>query len=151
MRIEEFSFRRGKEILTKRPEVHASILAALINTQEACRGKGASARARRLHQELEAEGWAKGIAEGEMISLVKERVAVEVELAGHEPIYRDYLRLLSIYKAGKITAGVLITNADSRSKQSRGRARAATFGRVKTELEQWHDVITVPIWVVGLK
>jgi hypothetical protein len=113
----EFSIRFGKEILWARPELHSSILAALVNAQEAHSREPNISKAEHLRREFAAEGWLKGGASEPRFSFLRERVAVQILFSD-----RALLRFLYAFKSDQIDVGVLIV--DSKSK----------LGRVATRL-----------------
>ena len=134
MRIDEFSFRSGKKILASRPALFASVLAALVNAQEAHLRRPNISKAEHLRREFLAECWSKGESLEPRFSFLKERIAVQILFSD-----RDFLRFISAFKSGQIDAGVLIVA--SRSK----------LNRVKADLVWLRSTITIPIWVVALK
>ena len=134
MRIDEFSIRFGKEILWARPELHASILAALVNAQEAHLREPNISKAEHLRREFAAEGWLKGRASEPRFSFLRERVAVQIRFSN-----RVLLRFLFAFKADQIDVGVLIV--DSKSQLS----------RVTTDLIWLRPALTVPLWVICLR
>ena len=82
--------------------------------------------------------------------LYKERVAIEIEFARNEFLYRDYFRFLLAYNKGMIDVGVIIT-LDPRAKE------AYEYRSVRPDIEyakddfQWlMPVLGVPIWVIGV-
>jgi hypothetical protein len=133
-RLDEFSIRFGKEILWARPELHASILAALVNAQEAHLREPTISKAEHLRREFAAEGWLKGGASEPRFSFLRERVAVQIRFSD-----RALLRFLYAFKADQIDVGVLIV--DSKSQMS----------RAASDLLWLRSTLTVPLWVIALK
>jgi hypothetical protein len=134
VRIDEHSFRFGKEILQARPGLYASILAALVNAQEARLREPKISKAEHLRREFAAEGWLNGGASEPRFSFLRERVAVQILFSD-----RALLRFLFAFKSDQIDVGVLIVGSRSKLK------------RVKADLAWLRGIITVPIWVIGLK
>lgn len=134
MRIDEFSFRFGKKILASRPALFASVLAALINAQEAHLRKPKVSKAKYLRREFSAEGWSKRQLSEPRFSFLKERIAIQILFSD-----RDLLRFLSAFVSDQIDVGVLIV--DSKTE----------LNRIKADLAWLRSTITVPIWVIALK
>jgi hypothetical protein len=134
VRIDEFSFKSGKEILASRPEFYASILAALVNAQEAHLRKPKTSKAKYLRREFSAEGWSKGPSLEPRFSFLKERIAIQILFSD-----RDLVRFLSAFISDQIDVGVLIL--DSKNK----------LNRVKADLAWSRGAVAVPIWVIALK
>jgi restriction endonuclease BglII len=134
VRIDEFSFKSGKEILASRPALYASILAALVNAQEARLRKPKTSKAKYLHREFPAEGWGKGPSSEPRFSFLKERIAIQILFSD-----RDLTRFLSAFVSDQIDVGVLIV--DSKNE----------LNRIKADLAWLRGTITVPLWVIALK
>jgi len=134
VRIDEFSFRFGKEIIAARPELFASVLAALVNAQEARRRNQKISNEIHLRREFTAEGWSKGQSLKPRFSFLKERIAIQILFSD-----RDLLRFLSAFVSDQIDVGVLIV--DSKTE----------LNRIKADLAWLRGIITVPVWVIGLK
>ena len=134
MRIDEFSFKSGKEILASRPALYSSILAALVNAQEARLRKPKTSKAKYLHREFSAEGWGKGPSLEPHFSFLKERIAIRIQFSD-----RDLMRFLSAFVSDQIDVGVLIV--DSKNE----------LNRIKADLAWLRGTIVVPIWVIALK
>jgi hypothetical protein len=82
--------------------------------------------------------------------LYKEKVAIEIEFARNEFLYRDYFRFLLAYNKGIIDVGVIIT-LDPKAKE------VYKYQSVRPDIEyakddfQWlMPVLGVPIWVIGI-
>jgi len=151
VRVDEFSFRYGKEIIASRPELFASVLAAVINAQEAYLRRPKASAAAHLFREFLVEGWPKCGRAEPSFSFLKDRVAIEIEFSRYEFLSRDYLRFLSAYNTDKIDVGVLITHAESGLTRVKQKAVAPSLTRVKADLAWLRGTITVPIWVIALK
>ncbi|HTV43127.1 MAG TPA: BglII/BstYI family type II restriction endonuclease [Candidatus Sulfotelmatobacter sp.] len=157
MRIDELSFWNGKEYFVTRPELLASIFAAIINTQEARLRKPGLSIASRLRREFCSEGWARKIpvSEGKMSSecfdLFRARVAVAIEFSDATSVYREFACFLAAYKANRIDVGILITNAREKIDRCKLRSGRPNVESVRGELGQLKSTLTVPIWIIGLK
>jgi hypothetical protein len=151
VRIDEFSFRFGKEIIASRPETFASILAAVVNAQEAYLRRPKISIAAHLVREFSGEGWPKCGKSEPSFSFLKDRVAIEIEFSRCEFLSRDYLRFLSAYNSDKIDVGVLITHSEAGLARVKYKAVAPSIIRVKADLAWLRGTITVPIWVIALK
>ena len=151
MRIEELSFRSGKEILAKQPEIYASVLAALVNAQAAYRKGATSSEVNHLHREFVAEGWIRNARSEPSFSFLKDRVAIQIEYSRREYLFHSYLRFLAAYKLKEIDIAVLITPLKSRASRAQNKKVAASFASVEADLVWLHGIIKVPIWVVALK
>jgi len=155
VRIDELSFRFGKEFLITRPETLASILAVIVNAQEAHLRKPKSSIACHLQAELSAEGWKKEIIEGKLhtqyFDFYKSEVAIEIEFSRYEFIYRDFIRFLAAYNANKIDVGVIITNTREGLERIKYKSSGPSYERVCEELDWLRPTLTVPLWIIGLK
>jgi hypothetical protein len=151
VRIDELSFRHGKEILAQHPENFASILAAIINAQEAHVRKPRNSLACHLRGEFLSEGWAKGKKTEPHFSFLKNRVAIEIQLSSYELFFRSFLRFLSAYKNDEINVGVLITCAKPIPCDTEPKSTTPTIERVKNDLLSLRQTMTVPIWIIALK
>ena len=82
--------------------------------------------------------------------LYKERVAIEIEFARNEFLYRDYFRFLLAYNKGMIDVGVIIT-LDPRAKESyKYRSVRPDIEYAKDDFQWLMPVLGVPIWVIGV-
>jgi len=82
--------------------------------------------------------------------LYKERVAIEIEFARNEFLYRDYFRFLLAYNKGMIDVGVIIT-LDSKAKESyKYRSVRSDIEYAKDDFQWLMPVLGVPIWVIGV-
>ena len=151
MRIDELSFRHGKEILAQHPEAFASILAAVVNAQEAHVRKPKNLLACHLHNEFLSEGWVRGKKTEPHFSFLKNRVAIEIQLSSYELFFRSYLRFLSAYRGDEINAGVLVTCAKPIPCDTEPKSAMPTIERVKGDLLSLRQTLTVPIWIIALK
>lgn len=151
MRIDELSFRHGKEILAHHPEAFASILAAIINAQEAHVRKPRISLACHLHREFLSEGWTKGKKTEPHFSFLKNRVAIEIQLSSYELFFRSFLRFLSAYRGDEINAGVLVTCAKPIRSHTEPKSAMPTIERVKDDVLSLRQALTVPIWIIALK
>ena len=151
MRIDELSFRHGKEILAQHPETSASILAAIINAQEAHVRKPRNSLICHLHSEFLSEDWAEGKKTEPHFSFLKNRVAIEIQLSSYELFFRSFLRFLSAYRGDEINAGVLVTCAKPIPCDTEPKSAIPTIKRVKGDLISLQQTLTVPIWIIALK
>lgn len=157
MRIGEFTFRHGKEYLLTRPELHASILAVIVNAQEAQINSPRTSLTILLRREFASEGWendsvfVEGKHHTQYFDFFKSRVAIEIEFSRYEFIYRDFIRFLAAYNANKIDVGVIITNTREGLNRIKYKSSGPNFERVCDELDWLRPTLTVPLWVIGLK
>jgi hypothetical protein len=151
VRIDEHSFRFGKEILAARPELLASVLAVVVNAQESQLRKPSISIGAHLNRELSAEGWKKFRKRQPIFSFFKSRVAVEVEISQREFVYRSLICFLAAYNANKIDVGVLITNTRVGWERIKHKSSGPSYERVLEELEWLRPTLTVPLWIIGLK
>lgn len=157
VRIVEYSFCHAKEWLVTRPEIHASLLAALVNAQEAQIRSPRIALGKHLRREFGSEGWQgnfqfeEGKLQTQSFDFFKNRVAIEIELSRYEFIYRDIIWFLAAYNAGKIDVGVIITNTKAGLERIKHKSYDPSYERVREELELLRSMLTVPIWIIGLK
>jgi hypothetical protein len=154
VRIKELSFRYGKECLATRPEIFASILAAVVNTQEAQLRKPKTLIASHLKVELLAEGWKREILTEkpkQYFDFYKQKVAIETEFSSHEFIYQDFICFLAAYNADKIDVGVIVTNTRDGSNRIKHKSSGPSYERVCEELDWLRPTLIVPLWIIGLK
>lgn len=71
----------------------------------------------------------------------KDKVAVSVELSLIDAVHRDFLRAILANKHGHLDVLVNVTSAFKEPK----------FHNVKRDLQIFHDILTFPILLVGLK
>ena len=157
MRIDELSIRFAKEFLITQPETYASILAAIVNAQEA-QIKGPSIGLPiHLKRAFKNEGWGDEAPTVEdwphtrRFELFKSRVAIEIEFSRYEFIYRDFIRFLAAYNANKIDVGVIITNTREGLERIKYKSSGPNYERVLEELDWLRPTLTVPLWVIGLR
>jgi len=124
VRIDELSFRRGKEIVAAKPEILASILAAIVNAQEAHLRNSRVSITTHLQREFLAEGWPQYKSKA---SFLNQRIAVEISYSGSK---------IEILTNKKIAGAVIIT-------------KAARLPVIRTILQR--RAASVPIWLIGLK
>lgn len=142
MRISQLSHRNGQEKLAAQHEIRASILASIINAQEACSRKTRLEELTKLLlNALRQEGWncadsPKKLRGG--VHAKKGDVVLSIELEHPELFYGHYLRLLHVIRNSDAEVGVFITS-DSK------------LSLVKADLAWLNGTITVPIWVIALK
>lgn len=148
MRIDDLSFRSGKAVVAKNPEILASIYAAIVNAQEAQLKNPKVSILRYLERELSAEGWTKP---EQYLSFLKKRVALSIEFSRYEFIYRDFIQFLAAHKAGKIDVAVLIISTQAAAKRIKQKSTGFHFEHVCEDLKWLHQSISVPIWVIGLR
>jgi hypothetical protein len=154
VRIDDLSFRYGKEFLTTRPETLASILAVVVNAQEAQLRAPQISIADHLKTELFSEGWKKEALKAKpahIFNFFKQRVAIETEFSRYEFIYRDFIRFLAAYNANKIDVGVIITNTKAGLERIKYKSSGPNYERVLEELDWLRPTLTVPLWIIGLK
>ena len=82
--------------------------------------------------------------------LYKERVAIEIEFARNEFLYRDYFRFLLAYNKGTIDVGVIITLDPRAKKLYRYRSVRPDIEYAKDDFQWLMPVLGVPIWVIGV-
>ncbi len=82
--------------------------------------------------------------------LFKKRIAIEIETTNISGTYRDYLKFLTSFNAGKIDLGILLTFSDEFVKKYYPKGKDLIFGRVKRDLELFRLIIPIPILVIAL-
>lgn len=84
--------------------------------------------------------------------LLKDRVAIEIEISCRERLYRDYFRFTLAEKEGRIDVGViLVLDEEMREVHPVGlRNGLPRLEDAADDLTSLRDVIGVPIWVVAL-
>ena len=82
--------------------------------------------------------------------LFKNRIAIEIETTNISGTYRDYLKFLTSFNAGKIDLGILIIFSDEFVKKYYPKGRDLMFSRVKRDLELFRLIIPIPILVIAL-
>jgi hypothetical protein len=151
VRTKDHSFRFGKEIISARPDQFASVLAAIINSQEAHLGRPSIPIANHLNRELAAEGWKKSANGHPVFSFFKSRVSIETEFSSPKFIYRDLIYFLSAYNVDKIDVGVLIVTTRNGMKRIKQDSSSICFEQVCEELNWLRPILPVPMWIVGLE
>ena len=140
-----------------RPEIHASLLAAIINAQEAQIRSPGIALDKHLRREFGSEGWQanfqfdQGKLKTQSFDFFKKRVAIEIEFSRYEFIYGDFIRFLAAYNADKIDVGVLITSTKEGMSRIKYKSPGPSYERVCEELDWLRPTLTVPICLIGLK
>jgi hypothetical protein len=156
VRIAEYSFHHAKEYLLTRPEIHASLLAVVVNAQEAQIRSPRISLIKHLHREFICEGWQanfqleRGKLHTQYFDFFKNRVAIGIEFSHYEFIYQDFIQFLAAYNADKIDIGVLITNTKKGLSRIKYKSSGSSYERVCEELDWLHPTLTVPIWLIGL-
>ncbi|HXR46769.1 MAG TPA: BglII/BstYI family type II restriction endonuclease [Candidatus Limnocylindrales bacterium] len=157
MRIAEYSIHRSKEYLVTRPEIHASLLAAVVNAQEAQIRAPKTSIVKHLCREFKSEGWQadfqfeQGKLHTQYFDFFRNRVAVGIEFSRYEFIYQDFIRFLAAYNANKIDVGVIITNTREGLERIKYKSSGSNYERVLEELDWLCPTLTVPLWIIGLK
>lgn len=157
VRIAECSFHRAKEYLVTRPEIYASLLAVIVNAQEAQIRSPRISLSKHLRREFICEGWqpdfqfAQGRAHIQYFDFFKNRVAIDIEFSRYELIYRDFIQFLVAYNANRINVGVIIANTKAGLERIKHKSAGPNFERVLEELDWLRPTLTVPIWLIGLK
>lgn len=117
---------------------------------------------RRPHQEIQKafhrHGWKREALVSPRTStrhyfdLLKDRVAIEIEVSCRERLYRDYYRFALAEKEGHIDVGViLLLDEDARYVHPIGlRNGLPRLEDAADDLTSLRDSIGVPIWVVAL-
>ena len=151
MRIKDHSFRFGKEIISARPEQYASVLAAIVNSQEAHLRKPGIPLEDHLIRELTAEGWKKSKNGRPVFSFFNSRVSIETEFSSPEFMYRDFIYFLTAYNADKIDVGVIIVSTRDGMKRIKQSSSGISYEHVCEELNWLRRILPVPMWIVGLE
>ena len=157
MRIAEYSFHHAKDYLLTRPEIYASLLATVVNAQEAQIRGPKTSLCKHLRREFASEGWQVNFRFDQnklytqYFDFFKDNVAVEIELSRYEFIYRDFIRFLAAYNANKIDVGVIITNTKAGLERIKCKSSGPSYERVCEELDWLRPTLTVPLWIIGLK
>jgi hypothetical protein len=148
VRINELSFRSGKEAIAKRPEILASIFAAIVNAQEAQLRRPMVSIEKHLQRELLAESWMRP---KKNLLFQKKRIALYTEFSHYEFIYRDLFELLVAHNADKIDVGVILTNTTLGSRRVKQKFKGSHFDHICSDLEWLRPAFSLPVWVIGLR
>jgi hypothetical protein len=134
VRIEEFSFRSGKRVVSSKPEVYASILAALVNAQEASARNPKISSLKHLRREFSDEGWNGSETVRDPFFFEKYRVSVHL-CASAKSVLRTFSRLNSEQFDARVLVALSRTGLH-RAKQLIARSPQARL---------------IPIWLIWLK
>jgi hypothetical protein len=134
VRIESFSFLSGRIHVAFEKELYASVLAALINSQEARLRKPDLSSGTHLLREFLAEGWSRIGSRKGLLFLKQKEVCVHVCLS-----HLQALRALSEFRSVPCRAGILVVL--NRGDYLLTRQRLANLPRAAA----------IPIWLIHLK
>jgi hypothetical protein len=165
LRFKEYSHRHGKELLQLiRPGLYSEITETLSGLRPFPHGseKGKTVKSR-LVPALRDQGWstekAVSLSEGkeDFVDLYKDKVAVEMEWSRFEMFFRDFFRFMLLYERNEIEVGITLT-LDDMAYERWGdgspsyRAARANLGRLVDFLKgDYHTVVRVPIWCIGIE
>lgn len=79
------------------------------------------------------------------LDLYKKLVGIEVQLADRSDILNDLMKLTRAWKDNRIVVGVEIVYDDSI------RGNVPKISKAINELEDFGEIISCPIWVIGLR
>lgn len=105
----------------------------------------------RISGKFNDKGWADKVRLGSSkltINFLKSKVGVCFQIGNVARTYADILKLCQLYKNGVIDVGIMIVPHKPESKKLG--ANYAQFDRLASELEQFKDIISTPILVLGL-
>lgn len=165
MRFKDYSHRHGKELLQLiRPGLYSEITESLSGLPAYQHGseKGKTVKSlmefsfKRLGWSLEKPvSLSKG--KGDFVDLYKDQVAIEMEWSRFEMFFRDFFRFMLMYERKEIEVGILLTFDDMAYERWGSaalpyRSARASLGRLVDFLQgDYHTVVRVPIWCIGIE
>ena len=151
----EFDYRNAKSILkSTHPRMVKEIVTILNN-----RGKAIdltpSGKQRKLSSQVQnyflESGWGKEVASPSLpemsYDLMKDGVAIEIELGHKRLVFADFFEFLADYSSESISAGVMIVASDS---EKFGHKWHNSVASTQRKIESIDRLFLVPIWVIGI-
>ncbi len=152
MRYTDYDFKFAKTILQQHfPHLMREIEAAVAELNTPL-GRGVRPTpAKVLEDLLVSKGWQRQqpVTPNHphlRFDLIKDKVAVEIQLSDPADCYNDFLKFLLAYNLEVIEVAVEIVYDDSVKGQN-----LPHLGKVRRDLEVYRRVIPCPIWVIGLR
>jgi len=148
----EYDFKFAKTILERHyPDRLREIEEAIAELKSPLGRNISPTPAKVLEQLLVSKGWESQRAVSSTLTrlkfdLLRDKVAVEIQLADPSDCYNDYLKFLLAYNLELIDVGVEVVYDDT----IRG-DNIPRISKVTRDLELYRRVIPCPIWVIGLK
>lgn len=155
-------FRHAESVLNTKYRIKKEIVRVLDSLELDVPRNGSRAEAfsphRQIQQAFLEHGWeAEALVSPrterrQYFDLLKDRVAIEIELSNRERLYRDYLRFQLAEADDRIDVGViLMLDDDARFVHPCGlRTSLPRLEDAVDDLKALHDCVAVPIWLVGL-
>ena len=162
MRFRGFEHRHALSILNGNHRLKREIERILLDIELAVPRRIGPPEPRRPHLEIQKafhrHGWKREAlvsprtATRHYFDLLKDRVAIEIEISCRERLYRDYYRFVLAEKEGRIDVGIiLVLDEDVRELHPIGlRNGLPRLEDAADDLTSLRDSIGVPIWVVAL-
>ena len=152
MQYSQVSYRFAEEVMNSRLALKNEI-DGLLQSYTGKMGKGSGA-----HEELlnlfAQKGWKKEhrvCSDSSLtIDLFKERIGIEIELSHSMSLFKDFLKFQMGFNADEIDIGIIVTHNQESAKRLFG-YEVANIEKARKELESLRLVISVPIWVIGLR
>jgi len=155
-----YSYRHAEIILNSKYAIRKEI-GTILKKLEVEHGEKRTSRTKVLPHDIIQKafieaGWSnEQLVSGDTVrkhffDLYKERVAIEIEFARNEFLYRDYFRFLLAYNKGTIDVGVIITLDPKAKDFYRYRSVRPDIKYAKDDFQWLMPVLGVPIWVIGV-
>lgn len=148
----EYEFKFAKTILERHyPQRLVEIETAIAELDSPLGRNITPTPAKLLERSLADQGWesqaiVSSAASRLRFDLLRDKIAVEIQLADPSDCYNDYLKFLLAYNLELIDIGVEVVYDDS----IRGN-NIPRVSKVRRDLELYRRVIPCPIWVIGLR
>ncbi len=161
MHYRSFEFRNALSILNSNLRLQREIEKVLANL-DLDLPRYSSHASSRPHEQIQRafmrHGWqaealvSQRTAKRHHFDLLKERVAIEIEISNRELLYRDYMRFLLAEAENRIDVGIiLLLDYEARYIHPCGmRNGLPRLQDVQDDLTALRATIGVPIWVVSL-
>ena len=165
MKINEYSHRHGKEILSlTHLSEYQEILSILEDMPPYPHGSRKNATPKEaITEEFKKAGWMEeveiplGTGKSDYCDLGKNRVFIEQEYSRFEMFFRDFFRFLLLYDERQLDVGVIITYDDKAfdrwgsGVKSYSAARASLSKLIDFLQGKYSAVVEVPIWCIGVE
>ena len=165
MRFREFSHYHGKELLeTLHPGIAHEVEDILYELEPYPHGKKKGETARKyLIESFVKHDWMAHVdisfntEKTETLDLMKQDVAIEVELSRFEMMFKEFLKFSILYQQKNLDCGILLTFDDEVF--SRWLSGVPSHEGVRASLEKARSIlnskygsaIIAPIWVIGIE
>ena len=165
MRINEFSYRHGKELLQiLHPDTYHEIKSLLEKSPPFVHGeiKGKTAK-EDLTNIFTACGWIKeeivtfSSDKKDAIDLYKSKIAIEMEFSRFEMFFRDFFRFMLMYEREAIDVGIIITLDEMayerwhENVKSYRAARASLQRLIDFLTGDYSTIVKVPLYCIGIE